>query len=854
MKVGFQTILWGRAFADIKSSLNLLSHFHFQGIEVFQTPLQLPEAPVFGRMLQDYGLELVGLAGGTVEERLCYCGGILKPLYFYVESFDQKDADLAGAAGIPLALHPHVFARVHRLKAAMGELAKHPELQLLPDTAHLAIAGDDSLDAIRRGWGRLASVHLKDWTPVYGRSVHRYAKGFTELGNGRLAKEIDAVVFELRRRSYEGWLIVEQDSSVVPPEAAVQISANWLADDRRHLLPKAAPVAPAPKPACLPRPPGLLDLDVTDFLRELATIATTSGDQFYWNLAREFDRLIPCRFVSVWSYSPAHHSLAPLAYYPSELNLDRDLSLERGEALSSVALDSRQAEVFDFTISSPGAPYGRPNLRIVFPQLVAKTHAKELWTLPILNCNNPNQVRFLLNFSPQASLDPAPWRPFLAWLAPEISRAADVALEEHCSYAAATVNLLQGGVRESNVFIASLIKEIARITRSQGCSIFLVSETGDRLECAGSTGIEWHVPEDKQFYLPGQGLTGKCLESEECLIVNHAATADGFQSLSTEKVAEPERDSAVFVPLKHPGPEDRSAVDAVLGVIRCRTKARPNCFYSDDDVAVIEAMAQAAIPHIVALQDEERRIRALLRLTHELRTPLVAIGGALDLMEDDLERYFHGNIPDIFTEDYLGDVSSWRQLMDRLLENADLVSGRLAPIQIEPSRTLILKDVLAAAIRQVDRLCKRRRFRAGHIQHGPFDQIPALYIDRNLFQQAFFNLLSNAIKYAYADPEAFSVEVLAKRVPDGFELLFRDWGTGVDPASARRIFELGVRGRDRTGANVAGQGIGLWVVRRVAEAHGGRVWLSSPSQPTEFTIFMPAALEQPDRGKNRRVS
>lgn len=547
MKVGFQTILWGPEFEDIEHLrylLGLLHDFHFQGIEVFQAPSVLPPVRTFEKMLTECGLRLVGMSGGKVVDRLRYCKGVLRPEYLYVETYKEEDAQLAAAEGISLALHPHLFAPIHRLGAALKELEKHPQLMFLPDTAHLAIAGDDPVEAIRRGWGRLAAVHLKDWTPIYGRSVHRYAKGFIELGAGLLSREIDQTIGELRRRDYEGWVIVEQDSSLLMPEASLRTATKWLSQEPRGLLPSppnsVAPPPPPARPRVQPRPV----LDATDFLRQLADIALRAGDRFYEGMAAAFARLIPCRFVSVWSYSPAYDTLSHLAYFPNDLLLSLDVSLERSKSMSRVALESKRPELFDLTEGTPGREY----LGTVFPELIEQTQAEELWIVPVVNCHNPNQVRFLLNFSPIHHLDPNCWQSALEALAVDISRSADVALEERCSYAAASVSMLEGRNQGSAVFLGNLAREVARLTRSQGCSIFRTSEQGDRLECGGTTGIEWHVPQDKQYYERGSGLTGKCWELEESMLVNHAAKAEGWWGSSTETVTDKQRDPRSMSP------------------------------------------------------------------------------------------------------------------------------------------------------------------------------------------------------------------------------------------------------------------------------------------------------------------
>jgi signal transduction histidine kinase len=116
-------------------------------------------------------------------------------------------------------------------------------------------------------------------------------------------------------------------------------------------------------------------------------------------------------------------------------------------------------------------------------------------------------------------------------------------------------------------------------------------------------------------------------------------------------------------------------------------------------------------------------------------------------------------------------------------------------------------------------------------------------VDRNQLQQVFFNLLSNAVKYSGPEADSFRVEVSASRSEDGYRILFRDWGLGVEDGFEEAIFREGFRTPSGVSRYVTGQGLGLWVVRQIVGAHGGMVYLSHPRAPTEFTVFLPRSLE-----------
>ena len=87
------------------------------------------------------------------------------------------------------------------------------------------------------------------------------------------------------------------------------------------------------------------------------------------------------------------------------------------------------------------------------------------------------------------------------------------------------------------------------------------------------------------------------------------------------------------------------------------------------------------------------------------------------------------------------------------------------------------------------------------------------------------NLVDNALKYG-ADGGA--VEVSLERAPGGVVLSVRDFGPGIPREEQGRIFERFYRAQSARDRNVRGSGIGLSLVRHIAEAHGGRVTVESP--------------------------
>jgi len=100
----------------------------------------------------------------------------------------------------------------------------------------------------------------------------------------------------------------------------------------------------------------------------------------------------------------------------------------------------------------------------------------------------------------------------------------------------------------------------------------------------------------------------------------------------------------------------------------------------------------------------------------------------------------------------------------------------------------------------------------------------------------FVNLIGNAIKFT-RDTVAGRIEVGAAREGGGIEVFVRDNGVGFDGDAAARLFTPFVRLHDD---RYEGYGVGLSIVRRVVERHGGRVWAESrPNRGAVFRFFLP---------------
>lgn len=198
---------------------------------------------------------------------------------------------------------------------------------------------------------------------------------------------------------------------------------------------------------------------------------------------------------------------------------------------------------------------------------------------------------------------------------------------------------------------------------------------------------------------------------------------------------------------------------------------------------------------------------------HDLRSPLSTIQMQVDLLLTQSEAGWD-----------LEEVHTWllrigrtadrgAALIDDVLTYVSL--GREAPAPGPVALDAVAREVVDAQLSA-----------AGRPATCSVEPLPVVAGDEVLLRQLLANLVGNAIKYVPADrtPEV-ALDVVAGADDGRCVLRVTDNGDGFDPDERERVFEMFQRGR--RGAGVPGTGIGLAICRRVAERHGGRIWIDS---------------------------
>jgi signal transduction histidine kinase/putative methionine-R-sulfoxide reductase with GAF domain len=257
---------------------------------------------------------------------------------------------------------------------------------------------------------------------------------------------------------------------------------------------------------------------------------------------------------------------------------------------------------------------------------------------------------------------------------------------------------------------------------------------------------------------------------------------------------------------------------------------------------LVAAQAAITLDTRRALDQERSRAEALVELerarrefmqiaSHELRTPLTVIRGYASLLEDGSL----GTLPDKARQavrTLMDKSSEMRVQVERMLLLARLEDGAAPPQMLLLDLKAVIRDSVARVRPQIE-------LKEGNMSVTLPDEPLPVAGDAERLTTAIDNLLQNAVKFSVGPP---SVEVVGDRENGHVRLVIADRGIGIPPAALGRLFEKFFRVDDPRLRNVAGTGIGLYLVRQVVEGHGGRVEVSSePGQGTAFQISLPAA-------------
>jgi two-component system sensor histidine kinase KdpD len=222
-------------------------------------------------------------------------------------------------------------------------------------------------------------------------------------------------------------------------------------------------------------------------------------------------------------------------------------------------------------------------------------------------------------------------------------------------------------------------------------------------------------------------------------------------------------------------------------------------------------------------------------VSHELRTPLASILGAATVLSQS---------PAVANDERLNSLASVvRDEAERLNNDIQnlLDATRITREQIKPRMEWIEpSDIVNSALE------RRRRRLLGHTVSLDVDSnLPFIYVDPVLIEQAFAQVVDNAAKYS---PAGSTITVAAKRNGHGLVLSVHDTGVGLTQEENAQLGDRFFRGA-RHAATTSGSGLGLWIAKAFVSANGGRLEADSPGPNlgTMIAIKLPVAPNAPQQ-------
>jgi NtrC-family two-component system sensor histidine kinase KinB len=238
----------------------------------------------------------------------------------------------------------------------------------------------------------------------------------------------------------------------------------------------------------------------------------------------------------------------------------------------------------------------------------------------------------------------------------------------------------------------------------------------------------------------------------------------------------------------------------------------------------------AVLHDITRLKELERVKEQFVRMVaHELRAPIAAISQSLDAV-----------LIGALAADHERQQEMLRRCQVRATELLDLIEDLLRVSAIEAGRVArkVEPVALGPAVEEVIVLLGAQASARGiEVRDAVPSDLPPVLVDRSDLVLVLTNLVGNALKY---NRDGGWAEVSAQLVADGVTVEVADGGYGIPEAQQAGLFTEFYRVRTRETSRVSGTGLGLSIVKRLVEAHGGRVWVRSKhGEGSTFGFWLP---------------
>jgi two-component system sensor histidine kinase KdpD len=240
---------------------------------------------------------------------------------------------------------------------------------------------------------------------------------------------------------------------------------------------------------------------------------------------------------------------------------------------------------------------------------------------------------------------------------------------------------------------------------------------------------------------------------------------------------------------------------------------------------VVSTFASKVREQIIQRQTEKLHSALLSSISHDLKTPLVSITGALTALLDS-----KSSLDEPHKRELLETAQEESNRLNRIVNNLlDMTKMEAGVLRIS-KKPCDLRDLIGACLEQLkDKIDSR------NIKIDIPKDFPEVSVDFPFMLKALFNIIDNALKYSPANKP---VEIRACLIQGKVKIQIQDYGIGIAKGDLRRIFEKFYR--VERSENVSGTGLGLCISKGIVEAHNGRITVESMSRKgSVFSIEIP---------------
>jgi signal transduction histidine kinase len=382
-----------------------------------------------------------------------------------------------------------------------------------------------------------------------------------------------------------------------------------------------------------------------------------------------------------------------------------------------------------------------------------------------------------------------------------------------------------------------IVRRVVATLHAQQASIMLWNPALSILETRASYGLESEFARHARKKL-GEGIAGWVAERGESVQLdsNSGSGSFGLHFKPNRNIT-----SALSLPL--------NVGERCVGVLNVNRINHPETFqphhrdmlkiFADHVGAVIDRaeVLDRLGSRAEALEADNQKLSEMNRMkdiflgtaSHELRTPLTSVIAYAELLGEN-EHQLSNDQRGEFLRRLRSEASRLLGLIEDILDLSRIESGKLTLNRV----TMSVNEVAHAAVETARSMGQKHDIRITET----FDEsLPAVSVDEVKLRQVLVNLLVNAIKFS---PDGAEVGIHTAWDDDAMRIEVRDQGPGVEPDEATRIFELFGQGSGAGNDRRGGLGIGLHLVKRITELHGGHVGVNSVAgQGSAFWVRLP---------------